>query len=272
MPQEGDVERLPLLRNHLKERLAAGELTVCLRTTLAATNEIAFVAHAAGFDALYVDLEHSTASVADAAQVCSTATALGTTPLVRLDSVDDPAAVRLLEAGCQGLIAPHVETAEQAQRLVDRCLYPPLGQRSASAPGLQLGYAATPPAQLWPRVNRATLLCVLLESERGIANVEQIAAVPGVDLLLVGTQDLTHALGIPGVVDHPAVADAYEQVARAAAAVGKAFGIAGITEGAALSRYLLLGASFVSAGSDVGLLHAAARARVELVRNLARQA
>ena len=266
---ERDDERFPLLRNRLKDRLAAGKLSVCLRATLVATNTIAFVAHAAGFDALYVDLEHSTATIAEAAQVCSTATALGITPLVRLRSVDDDAAVPLLDAGCQGLIAPHVETAEEARRLLDRCLFPPLGARSASGPAILLGYGSVPPAELAEHLNAATWLCVMLESRAGIANAQQIAALPGVDLLLVGTQDLTSQLGIPGAVDHQAVSAAYAQVASACSATGKAFGVAGVGDPRTVSRYVEMGARFVSGGTDVDLLRTAATARVELLRSLA---
>lgn len=259
-------ERFPLLRNRLKDRIRAQQVSLCLRTTMAANTELAFIAQAAGFDALYVDLEHSTASVADAARLCATATALSLTPLVRLSSVDDEAAVTLLDAGCQGLIAPQVESAADAQRLVDRCLFPPLGRRAGYGPALLLGYQAVPPAEQADRLGEAVLLCVMLESRRAVDAAGQIAAVPGIDLLLVGTQDLTADLGIPGAVDDAAVVAAYEQVAAAAAASGKRFGVAGVTDPEVLARYVALGAVFVSAGSDVDLLRGAAAERVAQLR------
>lgn len=265
-------QRFPLLRNALKDRLRSSQLSLCLRTTMAAAaTELPFIAQAAGFDALYVDLEHSTASVADAARLCATATALGIPPLVRLTSVDDDAAVKLLEAGCQGLIAPQVASAADAQRLADRCLFPPLGRRSGYGPALVLGGEALPPAEQAAALNGSVLLCVMLESRQAVAAAAEIAAVPGIDLLLVGTQDLTADLGIPGAVDHPAVAAAYEQVAAAAAAHGKAFGVAGVADPQVLARYVALGAVFVSAGSDVDLLRSAAAQRVALLhRSLGR--
>jgi 4-hydroxy-2-oxoheptanedioate aldolase len=85
MTRETD-DRFPLLRNRLKDRIRSHQLSLCLRMTLGTTGELAFAAQASGFDALYVDLEHSTTSVADAARLCATATALGITPLVRLSS------------------------------------------------------------------------------------------------------------------------------------------------------------------------------------------
>jgi 4-hydroxy-2-oxoheptanedioate aldolase len=262
-------EHFPLLRKRLEDRIAEGHLAICLRATLASVNEIAFIAHATGFDALYVDLEHSTASLDDAAHICSTATALGITPLVRLGSAGDEAAVKLLDAGCQGVIAPQVETADQAQRLVDRCLFPPRRHRSATGPALQLGYQSLAPQEQAARLNDATLVCVMLESERAMAAAGEIAAAQGIDLLLVGTQDLTCALGMPGLVDDPAVVAAYQQVAKAAAATATAFGVAGVSGPQVLSRYVGLGARFLTAGSDIELLRGAARERVEQLRRTA---
>jgi 4-hydroxy-2-oxoheptanedioate aldolase len=259
-------EHFPLLRNRLKDAIAEGHVAICLRVTLASAREIPFLAQATGFDALYVDLEHSTASLEDAARLCSTAAALGIPPLVRLGSADDEAAVTLLDAGCQGIIAPQVETAEQAQRLVDRCLFPPRGHRSFAGPSLQLGYQSLAPQEQAARLNNATLLCAMLESEQAVAAAGEIGAVQGIDLLLVGTQDLTWALGVPGDVDDPAVVTAYRQVAQAAAATGTAFGVAGVSDPTVLSRYVGLGARFVTAGSDLDLLRRAARERVEQLR------
>lgn len=259
-------ERFPLLRNRLKDRMRSHQVSLCLRATLPSISELAFVADAAGFDALYVDLEHSTASRADAARLCTTSTALGMTALVRLSTVDDDAAVTLLDAGCQGLIAPRVETAADAQHLVDRCLFPPLGRRASYGPALLLSYQAVPPAEQAERLNGAVLLCVMLESARAVAAAGEIAAVAGIDLLLVGTQDLTADLGIPGAVDDPAVAEMYGQVAAAAIANGKGFGVAGVTDVDVLARYVALGAVFVSAGSDLDLLRSAAAQRMAQLR------
>lgn len=258
--------RFPLLRNRLKERLAARELSLCLRVTMTATTDLAFLARAAGFDALYVDMEHSTASASDAAALGATAAALGVTPLVRVSSVDDDSAGRLLDAGCQGIIAPHVESAEQAGRLVERCLFPPLGRRSSYGPARLLDYQDVPPAELAEHLTSSALLCVMLESEAAVSAADEIAAVPGIDLVLVGTQDLTAGLGIPGRVDDPAVVRMYEQVAAATAAAGAAFGVAGVSDSGVLARYVELGAVFVSAGTDADLLRAAATARVEQLR------
>lgn len=268
----GNDDRFPLLANRLKNRLLSRELSICLRVTWAATTELAFVAQAAGFDALYVDLEHSACSVTDAARLCSTALALGVTPLVRLPPGDFGAAVPLLDAGCQGIIAPHIETAAQARRFVQACAFPPLGRRTPVGSSLHMGYRSVPPAELASRLNGALLLCVMLENEAAVAAAEQIAAVQGVDLLLVGTQDLTWALGVPGQVDHPLVRACYERVAAACHAAATPFGVAGVADLGTVARYIDLGACFVSAGSDVDLLRSAATSRAWELRQAQTQA
>lgn len=263
-------DRFPLLRNRLKERLSGDELSLCLRTSLVTSTEIAFVANAAGFDALYVDLEHSTTTVAEAARICSTATALGVTALVRLPAVDDDAAVPLLDAGCQGVIAPRVESADDARRLVARCLFPPLGRRTATGPALLLDYQPVEPADRARHLNEATVLVVMVESPEAVEQAGAIAAVDGVDLVLVGTHDLSCALGVPGAVDSPAVVEQYEQLAAACAAAGTPFGVAGVQDPQVLARYVALGARFVTAGSDADLLRSAATQRVAALRAVGR--
>lgn len=193
----------PLLRNRLKEVLTGDGVSLCLRVTFASASEIPFLADAAGFDALYVDLEHSPTTVADAARTCGTATALGITPLARLTSVHDTAAVTLLDAGCQGLIAPQVETAAQARVLVERCLFGPLGHRPVTGPALHLGYQSLRPGDAASLLNGAVVLAVMVESERAVDRIDEIASVQGIDLVLVGTQDLTCSLGIPGRSTRP---------------------------------------------------------------------
>ena len=253
-------------RNRLKEMFAAGEVALCMRTVLARTTEVAFMAEAAGFDCFYMDLEHCTASLAETGQICSAATAIGLPALVRVPSHDDPAITKLLDAGAAGIIAPHVDTAAQARTVVDACCFAPLGRRSASGPAFQFGYAAMPLAEQARRVNEATLVAVMLETAEAVRNAREIAAVPGVDLLLIGTNDLGLDLGIPGDYGAARIADAYRSTGEACREHGKTLGIAGIGDPAILARYVALGARFISAGTDTGFLLGAMRGRVSELR------
>jgi len=253
-------------RNRLKEMFAAGQVALCMRTVQARTTEIAFMAEAAGFDSFYMDLEHCTASIAEVGQICATATAIGLPALVRVPAHDDPAITKLLDAGAAGIIAPHVDTAEQARAVVDACCFAPLGRRSASGPAFQFGYAAMALAEQARRTNEATLVAVMLETAVAVRNARDIAAIPGVDMLLIGTNDLGLDLGIPGDYSAPPIADAYREVGEACRVYGKTMGIAGIGDRAVLARYVGLGAGFISAGTDAGFLIGAMRSRVAELR------
>lgn len=264
---DGTPERHALrTRNGLRERLAAGEVALCMRTVFARTTEVAFMAEAAGFDAFYMDLEHSTATLAETGQICATATAIGLAALVRVPAHDDPAITKLLDAGASGIIAPHVDTAEQARAVVDACKFAPLGRRSASGPAFQFGYAPLALADQAARVNAATTVVVMLETATAVANAAQIAAVPGVDMLLIGTNDLGLDLGLPGAYAAAPIEAAYRSVGEACRAHGKVLGIAGIGDPALLARYVALGARFISAGTDAAFLLGGMRARVAELR------
>ena len=98
--------------------------------------------------------------------------------------------------------------------MIRHCRFPPLGRRSVMGLGPALGYQAAPLGELNDRLNRETALIVMLETAEGIENAAAIAALPGIDVLLIGSGDLTTDYGIPGQVDHPRLRAAYERVAR----------------------------------------------------------
>ena len=191
----------------------------------ARTADIALIAGSCGFDAADVDLEHSPAALETASTLCLGALGAGITPLVRVPGHDVHMATRVLDAGAFGVIFPHVDTPEQAQAMVAACRYAPLGHRSMMGPPLSLGYRTLPAAEVMATLNAETLLIVMLETPAGIANAEAIAAVPGIDMLLIGTNDLCAELGIPGEQRHPRIREAFAAAAGACQAHGKALGI-----------------------------------------------
>ncbi len=134
---------------------------------------------------------------ARAAQICAAALPVPVTALVRVPAASPGVCVPLLDRGCQGIIAPHVDTATQAREVVARSTYPPTGERSVTGGIPQLGYDSLSPAATARLLNPTTLVAVMVESEEAIVNASAIAAVDGVDLLLVGTSDLSHRWGCP---------------------------------------------------------------------------
>jgi 2-keto-3-deoxy-L-rhamnonate aldolase RhmA len=241
--------------NSMKQKLAAGELVLCMNLRLARSVDIAMVAKAGGYDALYVDMEHSPYSIETTSTICAAALGIGITPLVRVPSHDAHWSSRVLDGGAQGVIVPHVNNRSEAEAVVRNCRFPPVGRRSVMGLGPALGYG-----ELNERLNNDTALIVMLETAEGIDNAAAIATLPGIDVLLIGSGDLTTDYGIPGQVDHPRLRAAYERVAGACRAHGKVLGVGGIRHNVALQGELIrLGARFVIAGTDINYVLAGAR-------------
>ncbi|OWT63840.1 HpcH/HpaI aldolase family protein [Candidimonas nitroreducens] len=245
--------------NQAKRKMLSGGLAICMGLRQARTVDIAPIAAACGFDAIYVDMEHSPVSMESVSAICTAAVGYGITPLVRIPGHGSEDLSRVLDGGAYGAIVPHVETAEQAAELVRAAKYPPIGHRSVMGSGPSLGYRKMPLAEVNDRVNEETLLIVMLETPQGIANADQIAATPGVDMLLIGSNDLCTEMGIPGQLHHPDLRAAYQATAQACKNHGKILGIGGIRSDIELQTELLaLGARFIIAGSDVTYLMEAA--------------
>src|SRR4029077_255810 len=116
-----------LLRNHVKEKLGRGEVVASMTVRLIRGIEIARIAKTAGFDSLYVDLEHASFSLDTAGQICIAALEAGITPLVRVPGIAEVS--RVLDGGALGVIAPHVQSADDARAYVAAAKFPPLGHR-----------------------------------------------------------------------------------------------------------------------------------------------
>jgi 2-keto-3-deoxy-L-rhamnonate aldolase RhmA len=256
------------VRNTAKHNLAAGELVLCMGLRQARTPDIALIAAACGFDAVYVDMEHSPIGTDTTAMICTAALGAGITPLVRVPGHDVHMATRVLDGGALGVIFPHVDTAEQAAALVAGCRYPPLGHRSVMGSGPALGYRAVPLGEVNERMNAETLLIVMLETPQGIANAAAIAATPGIDMLLIGSNDLSTELGIPGQLRHAKLREAFETTAVTCKTYGKVLGVGGVRGDLELQSELFrLGGNFIIAGSDVTYLTAAARGDAKRLRD-----
>jgi 2-keto-3-deoxy-L-rhamnonate aldolase RhmA len=253
-----------------KEKLARGELVLCMGLRQARTVDVAMIAAQAGFDCVYVDMEHSSISLETTSLICAGCQGLGITPLVRPPSHAPDWVSRTLDGGAHGLIVPHVSNSAQASAIVAAARFPPLGSRSVMGPTPALAYKALPLAETNRTLNAQTLLIVMIETPEGVERAAEIAAVDGIDMLLIGSNDLCTELGIPGELRHPKLRAAYEAVARGCEKHGKSLGVGGIRGDPELQKQLVeLGARFIIAGNDVSYLAGAARADVQALRQLA---
>jgi 2-keto-3-deoxy-L-rhamnonate aldolase RhmA len=175
-------------------------------------------------------------------------------------------ASRLLDNGAQGIVAPHVDTVEEAQRIVSACRYPPQGKRSVGGPPPQMSFKTIPLADATRLQNEETLVIVMLETPKAIANADLIAQVKGVDVLLIGTNDLCAEMGIPAQFSDAKVESAYKTVIDACRRHGKAPGMGGVYEPKLMEQYIGMGMRFILSGSDLSFIMAGARQRSTTLR------
>ena len=252
--------------NHALRQLRAGKLAIGLGVHQARTVGIAQIAKTAGFDWLFIDCEHSSLDLDAAAQLATAALPVGVTPVGRVAGFEHWHASRLLDNGAQGIVFPHVDTAEDAKKVADACRFPPAGKRSMGGGLAQVSYKSLPVGEVARAVNDETLVVVMIESPQGVANCEEIAAVKGVDALLIGTNDLCFEMGIPGQFNDPKVAEAYRKVIAACRKHGKFPGMGGLYTPELLERHIGMGVQLVLSGSDFSLLMQAGTARASLIR------
>ena len=258
-----------ILRNHMKEKLAAGAVVASVTVRLARSIEIAAIAKTAGFDTLYVDLEHNTLSIDTCCQICISAQQIGITPLVRVPANTPEYIGRVLDGGAMGVITPHVRSADEARAMVDLVRFPPLGNRSAGGALSHYQYRSFPAAAINTAMNRATSLVVMMETVAALENVEAIIATEGVDMLLIGSNDLCAEMGITGEFDHPRLKDAFIRSIAAAAKVGKHVGVGGLAaRDDLIAQFVRMGARYVSTGTDLSFLISACQQRARFVQQM----
>lgn len=259
---------MSIVSNPAKRRLAAGELSLGMGLRQARTVDIAAIARTCDFDWLFIDMEHGSMDVDVAAQIAMAALGAGIAPVVRVPGYEHYHATRLLDAGAQGIVVPHVETAEAAERVVAYCKYPPLGHRSIAGAQPQLLFKSLPTGEAMRLVNEETLVVVMLETPKAIANAGAIAAVKGVDVLLVGFNDLCAEMGIPGEFASGQAESAFVAVVAACREHRKFPGMGGVYDPKLMQKFVGLGARFVLGGSDAAFMMAGARERTAFLRSL----
>jgi 2-keto-3-deoxy-L-rhamnonate aldolase RhmA len=256
-----------IIGNHTKKLLQAGELATGMGVRALRGVEVGKIAKTCGYDFLFIDLEHSALNLETAADISVAAMDAGCTPVVRASSHAHHHASRPLDSGAQGIVVPHVNTVAEAESVAAHCLYPPLGHRSVAGGAAQLDYQSIPVGEATTLLNAETLVVVMLESPQAIENADAIAAVDGVDVLLIGTNDLCAEMGIPGQFDHDDVVAAYDRTISACRNNGKVAGMGGVYSELA-ARYIGMGVRMVLAGGDLNFLMSAASARNDFLRGL----
>ncbi len=244
--------------NPVKELLKAGKVALGMNVRLARSGDIARIAKSSGHDFIFIDIQHSLFNVETIGHIAQAALGCGIAPLVRVRSCDDPDTSLLLDNGISGIVFPDISTAAEAQRAVDRAKFPPVGKRSVSGSYAVFDYRAVSTADAVPALNDNTLVVCMIETEEGLRNVEAIAAVDGVDVIHVGSNDLLAAMGRPGTFGSPEHIAALDRVISVTKAHGKIPGVGGDRNIDRQAGFIRKGARFITTNSDIAFIMAEA--------------
>jgi 2-keto-3-deoxy-L-rhamnonate aldolase RhmA len=259
---------MAIVENTAKRKLAAGGIALGFGVHHLRTSAVPMLAAAGNHDFLFIDMEHGAATVQEATQICIAALPAGIPAIVRVCAGALDEATRLLDNGALGIVVPHVNTAKQARHIADAFHYPPAGTRSWGGPPPIYLYQPPHVAEAQKAVNAEILTVVMIESPEAVENAHDIAAVDGIDVLLIGSFDLTSALGIAGQMGHRKLIEAYEEVGKACHKHGKVLGMGGINGDEDSRRYIGMGARFITTGSDHSYVVAGSLARANFLRGL----
>jgi len=260
---------MPLLGSDALKRIRAGNLTLGLGVHHLRGSAVPLLAKAAGYDWLFIDAEHGAISTPEISQICMATLPMGVVPIVRICTGALDEGTRALDNGALGIVVPHVDTPAQARRLVEAFRFAPIGHRSTGGSNACFGYRPPPAAEAQKILNAEILIIAMIETPQAVESAAEIAAIDGIDVLLIGSNDLALEMGIPGQVGHARVRAAYEQVAAACQQHSKVLGMGGVYDQEVASRYIGLGARMILGASDHGLLLEAATRRAEFLRALA---
>jgi len=255
--------------NPMKKPMKEGRLVISLSVNRWRNIDIAEIAKYTGFDWLFVDLEHSSITEENASQIALTALAAGISANARVSAGQFAQASRLLDAGFQGITFAHVDSPQEARLAAEATKYAPTGKRGIFAPQAQTEFVSRVDPKTLAEINEQTLTFVMIESAEGVANIDAIASVPGVDGVQMGANDLTNDLGIPGDLGHPKLVEAFDKIAAATRKHGKSLGLGGIYDPTLLKQFLARGVNFMHGGQEMGLMIDGAKRRLAMIRDAA---
>ena len=253
--------------NHTQTRLRDGHSVFGCIFQLFRSAEIPRLLAAAGFDFVFIDCEHGGFDLETIQDVVRVSRLAGITPLVRVGELSYSLAARALDVGAQGIILPRVEEPELLQEALSWMKFPPVGKRGFGLGPPQLDYRTQSFAETIADANASTLTVVQFESVKALERADELLAVPGVDVGLIGPSDLSISLGVPGEFEHPRLVEAVCSFIKACQRRGVAPGIQ--VRNATLARaWVGRGMRFVGCGSELTLLLAKAQETVAELRSV----
>ncbi len=258
--ESGDAMRT----NRVREILSQGGVALGTMITEVRNPSIAKMLADAGFDFVFIDMEHGSFGMETVADMILVARLSGLTPLVRVPDGEYHLIARVMDAGAQGVMVPRVETRAQVEKIVASMKYPPVGVRGLSASRGHNDFQSAPMRPFTEHLNRENLVICQIERVAAVDDIDGLLSVPGVDVALIGPNDLAMSLGVNSTED-PAVTAAIEKVMAAAAAhsVTSAIHIRDLVQ---LKHWMARGMRLITCSTEIDFMLGAARAAVKELR------
>ena len=251
--------------NLTRERLARGETVLGCGLQVYRSAEIPRAFAVAGFDYVFIDMEHGSYNLETVQDMIAVSNAAGITPIVRVAELLYSLVARLLDAGAQGVILPRVEEPALLQEALSWMRFPPVGKRGYGVNPTMIGYEAHSFAEIIEHQNRNTLAVVQFETTTAMERAGDLLSLPGVDIAMVGPADLSISLGIAGQLDHPLLISTVDKLIEQCHRHGVVPGIQ--TRGLAMSKmWAERGMRFVGTAAEHVLLLEKAKETVVALR------
>lgn len=245
------------ISNPFRAKILSGEVCPVMSVKLVTNNEIAMVCKLAGIPGMFIDMEHSTLDLREVSQLILACNYVGVSPIVRVPSKSHWHVSKAFDSGAACVVVPHIESVDEVRGLVHAAKFAPLGARGCTNAQPIFNFQTVPTKIQNEILNRETMLIPMIETPGAVQLVDEILAIDGVDGILIGSNDLTTDMGIPGQYDDPTYQEYVTKIVLAGKKAGKPIGIGGIGPRTdLLEKWFTMGASWSLSGQDLGTLQA----------------
>jgi 2-keto-3-deoxy-L-rhamnonate aldolase RhmA len=246
----------------LRKRILAGECVYGTMIRQARDPGAPSIYAAAGYDFVFIDMEHGNYSMETVADLIRGAKSAGIAPMIRVPHLETHLISRVLDAGAEGIMVPMTSRREQAEAIVRYSKYTPIGQRGFGAQTGQTDYKPLKAAEFMKEANEHTVIIAQIETQEAIENIDAILSVEGIDVGLIGPNDLSISLGIPDQMGSDIVKKAIDKVVETAKKRGKATGIH-IANIEAIKTWRAKGMTVLTYSTDISFQYNASKSALE---------
>ncbi|KAL2415482.1 hypothetical protein ABEF95_004829 [Exophiala dermatitidis] len=248
------------ISNPFQERLKDKQITSVIGVRFVTSNELPMMVRMTGHHGLFIDMEHSMLDMRTVGQLCIACNYAGVSPIVRSPSKSQWHISRILDSGAAAVVIPHIVSVQEVKDIVAAGKYAPIGHRGTTNNQPILNFQTLPHATYTRVLNAGTMIIPMIETVPSLSILDEILSIAGVDGLVVGANDLSAELEIPGQYDHPILVDAITKVIEAGNRANKPIGIGGFDKRKdLLEKYFVQGATWSLAGADRAILDAGLR-------------